>query len=35
MSETSEASAVRRSWWGDGGGKARKGSEERGKTFGK
>lgn len=32
MSEMSEASAVRRSWWGDGGGK---GSEERGETFGK
>lgn len=35
MSETSEASAVRRSWWGDGGGKGRKRSEERGETFGK
>lgn len=35
MSEMSEASAVRRSWWGDGGGEGRKESEERGETFGK
>lgn len=38
-SETTKASAVRRSRWDDGGrkerGKKKKGSEERGETFGK